>query len=171
MVRFQKQVNGVSAMVRFRKQARDVIPEGDESSGAVVKPPKLEQATCLRVRVCGNTYTSLAWFLGMSKPGRKARQTAQSQCLERAVECQGGDTKTLAAQGFAKSSLAQGRELLPGRERLPHNWVDSRCLAVRSSRSGRNEKSEALQIRKAVGGDSCRGVLWRLEDLEKAFRS
>ena len=120
--------------------------------------------------MCGSSDTSLAWYLGDPKPGLKARQTVQKHCIQRAVECRNGDTKTLVAKGFA---TVRGKELLPNRERLPHEWVDSECVAVRSSRYGRKAEADVLQLRKAStgSGDACRGLLWRLEDLEKVLSS
>ena len=87
------------------------------------------------------------------------------KCLQRAIAMSGGDTKTLKAQGFAIQS--RGKELLPERVYLPSDWTDAACPVVLRSRSKTAEK-QYVKVRKARGDENgCRGLLWRLQDLDE----
>lgn len=122
---------------------------------------------CRRVSVCGQAYTTLSWFLRISDPAKKARETVLRECLDTAVAVQGGDSKTLIAKGFATTSATSAKELLPNRRRLPHSWVDSACSSVLSTRT-RTCQKKFLRLRRAQGGRE-RFMLWRLEDLRGAL--
>ena len=125
--------------------------------------------TCRRVKICGHAYTTLSWFLDVAEPSKSQRATAKKDCVQRAVQLQHGDSKTLLAQDYARHT--GGRELLPGRTNLPSDWIASSCFAVRSTRSGTTDESQAIEIRKARpdGTSSCRGLLFRVDDLQAAF--
>lgn len=140
-------------------------PAEQASSGetADVKRRKTQGMGCTHVRICGNAYTTLAWYTGASNPLKSACAAARLNCFEKAVELTGGDSKTLVAQAFASKPPGRGRELLPDRERLPHDWVETECASVSSSRIARKDDS-FLQMRKARNGARC--VLWRIHDLE-----
>ena len=126
-------------------------------------------SVCLRVRVCGTAYTTLGWFLGDSCPNRHQRQKAMDKCMAKAVEMHGGDSKTLQAQMFTAAYPKWGKELLPGRTNLPHDWVDSACASVRAVKSRGKDGAASVQLRKATTGgvSQCRGLLWRVEDLAR----
>ena len=128
-------------------------------------------SSCLRVRVCGVSYTTLAWYLGNACPNRHQRKNVADACMEKAVEMEGGDAKTLQAQAFAKAPPGFGKEMLPGRVYLPHSWVESACASIRSSHTKGKQGAEKVELRRAEAGgrDSCRNVLWRLEDLERVL--
>ena len=57
---------------------------------------------------------------------------------------------------------SEQEKLLPARERLPHDFVDTECSTASSARVVSRD-TEYLQIRKARGGQKT--MLWRLDDL------
>ena len=122
-----------------------------------------------RVRVCGHSYTTLAWYLNAQFPGKTARETAQEKCLNKAVEMRGGDSKTLVAKDFARKPPQLGKELLPERANLPSSWTDTECASVLHSRAKNVPAQAFLQVRRATGASGCRGVLFRVDDLQKAM--
>jgi hypothetical protein len=163
------------------RSARAEPPTGekrDAPSRAEEAEPKRRRvslrSSCLRVRICGAAYTTLSRYLNDSNPNRHQRKKVLDKCMAKAVEVAGGDSKTLSSQGFAKQPRGLGRELRPGRSNLPHDWVESACTSVRSLRSHGKSGSKFVELRKAItGGEEgkCKGILWRLEDLEKVLGS
>ena len=79
--------------------------------------------------------------------------------------------KTLQSQAFAKVPPGLGKEMLPGRLNLPRDWAESVCSSTRSVKSKGKDGAENVSLRRAAADnrDSCRGVLWRLEDLERVL--
>ena len=146
------------------------------SARASPEPPakrrRVSRATsCLRVRVCGVAYTTLAWYLGDANPNRHQRQKVADKCMDKALEMNGGDSKTLQSQAFARSPPGFGKEMLPGRVNLPHDWVESACGSKRWSDAKGKSGAEKVKLRRAATGgrESCRNVLWRVEDLAEVL--
>lgn len=135
-------------------------------------PPKrikVAPNTCLRVRVCGESYTTLAWFLNNDHPGKRARRLVQEKCLARAVEIKDGNGQTLVSKNFARTPPCRGGELLPDRVYLPGQWTDTACpVALYSrTRASRADPDTFVQLRKVPKATGyCRGMLFRLEDLQ-----
>ena len=125
------------------------------------KRPRLTSSGFLRVKVCGQDYSTIAWYLKNANPGPRACERVKESCAEKAVELKGGDSKSLAASGFAKSPPGRAKELLPGRERLPSIWTATACKSIKTD--------EALQLRKIVCATGCRNVLWSVSDLESVL--
>ena len=128
-------------------------------------------SSCLRVRVCGVAYTTLAWYVGNTDPSPHQRKKVIDGCMEKALEMSGGDAKTLHSQAFARAPPGLWKEMLPGRINLPHDWVESACGSIRALKSKGKFGAEKVKLRRAATRkrDSCRGVLWRLEDLERVL--
>ena len=140
--------------------------------GPQTKRSRVSRASsCLRVRVCGVAYTTWAWYLGDTNPNRHQRQKVTQGCMDKAVEIDGGDAKTLQSQALAEVPRGLGKELLRGRVSLPHDWVASVCSSSRLVECKGRAGAQKVRLRKATAGNrtSCRGVLWRLEDLERAL--
>lgn len=154
---------GSQAGATAKRKAENPGPEPEKCA------KRSRAVTCRRVKICGHCYTTLAWFLDVAEPSKSQRAAAKKNCAHRAVQLQHGDAKTLLVQDFARHT--GGRELLPGRRNLPSDWVASSCYAVRASRYGTNEDTQSIEIRKARpdGTSSCRGVLFRVQDLQAAF--
>ena len=135
------------------------------------RPRASRSNTCLRVRLCGVAYTTLGWFLGDSNPNRHQIQKVKDKCMVKAVEMWGGDGKTLQAQLFAARPPKCGKELLPGRANLPHEWVSSACASVRAGKTHGKQGAESVSLRKATTGEgnACRGVLWPVQDLARVL--
>jgi len=123
-----------------------------EPKPLVIKPAR-EYA---RAKVCGNDYTTLAWFLGKFA-GEKVRKAVADNFEARALMFRRGDHKTLTQAGFAKPQ--RPKELLPGRSNLSADWLDTACKAARPPH-------KPLQICRGCDG---RNVLWRVDDLKEFF--
>ena len=134
-------------------------PQVPQAAGVqqVAAAPQQRRPAYLRVLVCGHEYTSLQWFLGKKPTPRKVAEVL-AKCKGHAVQLRFGDTKTLEAAGFAKSS-PHGKELLPGRQNLPRDWQDTACRAVRGSTK--------VQLRRPGAPSAARGILWRVSDLQR----
>ena len=67
-------------------------------------------------------------------------------------------------------NITNQQELLPDWDELPNRFENSECPSVKSTRIG-NADDEFVQVRKARGGPGggCRGVMWRIADLETAL--
>jgi predicted GIY-YIG superfamily endonuclease len=140
-----------------------------QAAEAEPKRPRVSRSSlCHRVRVCGVAYTTVAWYMGTASINSKYMDQVKQKCWGKAVQIIGGDSKTLQTQLFARAPPGIGKELLPGRTNLPHEWVESACASVRSEQTRGKEGSSFIQIRKASTGQAgtCRGILWRLEDLQ-----
>ena len=144
------------------RQERPVLPEAPPA-----KRPRVTQNTCMRVRVCGHAYTTLSWYLNERHPSKKFREIVQEKCMDEAVELIGGDHKTLVSKGFARSSPAPGKDLLPDRTNLPSKCVHTECPIALHSRSNaaNTEPTKIVRLQKASTAHGCR--LFRLEDLKE----
>ena len=116
-------------------------------------------------------YTTLAWYLGDANPNRHQRQKVADKCMDKALEMNGGDSKTLQSQAFARSPPGFGKEMLPGRVNLPHDWVESACGSKRWSDAKGKSGAEKVKLRRAATGgrESCRNVLRRVGDLAEVL--
>ena len=87
----------------------------------------------------------------------------RGRCGQKALELQRGDARTLALQGFSAVPPKVVKGLVPDRERLPSDWVDTACMAVRAGK--------AVQVRKAESDSTKKGnqILWLTADLEAAL--
>ena len=95
----------------------------------VERPAKVAKTSAhagKRVSVCGREYTALSWYLGVANPSKPdCRKVAD--CV--AVELDGGDLRTLVAEGYAVAPPQRPKPVLPGRERLPTSWTDT-CICT-----------------------------------------
>jgi predicted GIY-YIG superfamily endonuclease len=114
------------------------------------------------VRLMGNEYTGLSWYLAQTNPSPAFVKKAKNVCSRNAVELQGGDLRTIALHGFVARPPERGKELLPERARLGTEWVPT---------SIKTDRGVVLKVRRPDGdlGKQVRQVLWLRSDLEKAF--
>ena len=96
------------------------------SQTQILEPPP----SCARVCVLGREYTTLKWFLG-----RKTNDAQLARALQygftRAIELSGGDSKTLQVRDMVISTAARPPELLPSRQNLLSDLVETICSSIR----------------------------------------
>ena len=111
--------------------------------------------------ICSRAYTTLAWFLGKPNPSPLTVCSVVAACQSNAVQLRRGDAKTLVASGLARHD--PDRDLFPGRCNLPSEWTDTSAATVRDG--------TIVQARRPGSVSACRGVLWRVSDLQQHFAS
>ena len=75
---------------------------------------------CVIMLVCGQRYSAVSWHRGRANPPPKLCRRIQKCC--KAVELSGGDLRTLVGNGYAAE---RPKELLPQRERLSSQWIQT----------------------------------------------
>ena len=116
---------------------------------------------CL-VSVCGKNYSTLSWYVGQSNPSPGVCKRVREECSANALELDGGDARTLWLQGFC--GRPPKKALMPDRERLPSDFKETACTALRGGKP--------MKLRKA-GGElekQNRQILWLEADLVSMFR-
>ena len=151
-----------------RPTPQTIVPE--PAPKRVCLPPKPSAASpkpehvpiCKRVCILGRDYTTLTWYLG-KKANESQLEKAGSHRFTRAIELSGGDTKTL--KDFSSSTQARPSELLPARQNLPSDWVQTVCPAARS------KGKDFVWLRRADDPTNFRQILLPCDELPKVFQN
>ena len=117
-----------------------------------------------RVCVLGREYTTLKWYLG-KKTNDSQLSRVTDYGFTRALELWGGDSKTLMAREFVSSTAAQPPELLPSRQNLPSDWVETACPTMR----GRGK--EFVWAQRAPKPSNFRQILLPCDELAQVFKT
>jgi len=130
-----------------------------------------------RVRVGGEHFSTIAWFLCKKNPNSDVLEKYRAACASHAIELRGGDVKTLQAHDFARSGSGRYKDLLDPAQAAEFaarcaatslEWTDTSCKNVRSEHLKGAARAKCLQVRKAVlrrGVRQC--LLYREQDLQK----
>lgn len=129
------------------------------TTALALSPKPTTRTTFRRVLVCNHAYTTLGWYLGKVNPSPRTVKSVMASCEANAIQLRHGDAKTLAACGLA--CIAPDRNLFPGRCNFPSDWADTCVVSVRDG--------DHVQARRPGNVRVCRGVLWRVSDLQKHF--
>ena len=117
----------------------------------------------LQVRICGESYTALSWFLNNANPSKNQTAQARTRCHDGAVELSGAHVRALTGTVYAKAPPARPKPLClvrGGRER------------DRLGEGSVGTEIAGLTIERAQGALSkrCSQILLRVDtSLEEAF--
>ena len=115
---------------------------------------------CIRDRICGVGYTTLAWYLGKTNPTPREVNLAFEHGTSHAALISDGQASTLVAAGFAKLGPRLPADLFPaGNGSLPAHPVSTLAKTVKS---GIHVKIRAAPARLT----GSRNVLFRTADLK-----
>ena len=141
-------------------------PRRTEKPCASAVPPAKTAKTSAHVgrvvSICGRNYSALSWYLGDSNPSKAECLRVKNQCV--ALELEGGDMRTLVAEGYAVAPPRRPTPLLPGRERLATTWIDTGIQTDRKKTLRVRRQGDALE-------KSLRQCLYLVSDLERVLGS
>ena len=133
-------------------------------TAATPSPPVLEPPpSYARVCVLGREYTTLKWFLGRKTNDAQLAKAVQYG-FTRAIELSGGDSKTLQKREMVSETAARPPELLPSRQNLLSDWVETICPTLRTK--GR----DFLWVRRVAKPSNFRQVLLPCETSCSCFQ-
>lgn len=111
---------------------------------------------CRVLKLCGELYSPLSWYLGTKNPSPSLTARATANCSQRAVELDGGHSRAL--EGFAGDASGELKPVTGDRQRLGSAFVKCEVASVR--------------LRRAPGGIITKRlsqVLFVVSDLQKEF--
>lgn len=135
------------------KRPRPVLPA--EPAGKRPKVPS-KRAALRAVKVCGNLYAPLSWYLGVKNPPPCSVKRARKHCGRSALELSGGHCRAL--QHLAGTTTDDLEPVSGERQRLGTVWVDSAVPGVQLRRVPEGGVSRRLSQ-----------VLFLVQDLDKEF--
>ena len=139
-----------------------VMPSSSDhvrSQAQVLEPPP----SYARVCVLGREYTTLKWFLGRKTNDAQLARAVQYG-FTRAIQMSGGDSKTLQVREMVSSTAARPPELLPSRQNLLSDWVETICPSLRTK--GR----DFLWVRRVAKPSHFRHLLLPCDELVQCFQ-
>ena len=141
-----------------RHGASDPIPPTERRPPVLEPPPSYA-----RVCVLGREYTTLKWFLGRKTNDAQLAKAVQYG-FTRAIELSGGDSKTLQKREMVSETAARPPELLPSRQNLLSDWVETICPSLRTK--GR----DFLWVRRVAKPSHFRHLLLPCDELVQCFQ-
>ena len=148
--------------------AKRAAPTADVALQPASKSRRARAATSnsmgAQVRICGEMYTALSWFLNNSNPSKRQSAHARNSCHEGAVELGGAHVRILAGTAYATAPPGRPKPLClvrdgSERQRMGDAPVSTEVAGLTIEQAGSKLTKRLSQ------------VLFRVDVLQRAFSS